>query len=398
MRISTSAMHDLAIAALLRQQAELSKTQNQIATGKRVQKPSDDPVAAAQLFDLTRTQSQVEQFNRNSTAATTRLQLEEQALADSGTVLQRVHELVVQSNTATLTNSDRQYIVTELQARASELQAIANRQDTNGDYLFAGFAARTQPFARGSSGQVAYMGDSGARQLQVDSSQFVADANPGSQVFMDVTAGNGAFTTAAAATNTGSGVLDAGSIVDRSQWVPDQYTISFTSGSTWQVTDSANNPVAAGSYTGDGAIAFRGVQVNLSGTPASGDQFAVRPAGTQDVFGMLDGVIATLQAGAGNDATRAQMSTALNASLQQIEQASDHLLAVRASVGARLSVLGDADAARQDQSTDLATAVSGLQDLDYAAAVSKMSQQYVGLQAAQQSYANISKLSLFNYL
>jgi flagellar hook-associated protein 3 FlgL len=146
MRISTSAMHDLAIAALLRQQAELSKTQNQIATGKRVQKPSDDPVAAAQLFELTRTQSQVEQFNRNSTAATTRLQLEEQALADAGTVLQRVHELVVQSNTATLTNSDRQYIVTELQARASELQAIANRQDTNGDYLFAGFAARTQPW------------------------------------------------------------------------------------------------------------------------------------------------------------------------------------------------------------------------------------------------------------
>jgi flagellar hook-associated protein 3 FlgL len=226
----------------------------------------------------------------------------------------------------------------------------------------------------------------------------VADANPGSQVFMDVKAGNGVFTTAAAATNTGSGVLDAGSVVDGTQWVPDQYTISFTSTSTWQVTDSASNPVAAGNYTGGGAIAFRGVQVTLSGTPASGDQFAVRAAGTQDMFATLDGIITTLQAGASNDATRAQMSSALNASLQQVEQASDHLLAVRASVGARLSVLGDADTARQNQGADLATAASGLQDLDYATAVSKMSQQYMGLQAAQQSYASISKLSLFNYL
>jgi flagellar hook-associated protein 3 FlgL len=61
-------------------------------------------------------------------------------------------------------------------------------------------------------------------------------------------------------------------------------------------------------------------------------------------------------------------------------------------------MLDDADSARQNQTTDLATTVSGLQDLDYATAVSRMSQQYVGLQAAQQSYASISKLSLFNYL
>jgi len=398
-RISTSAMHDLAVAAMLRQQAALSKTQNQVASGKRVQTPADDPVAAAQLYELSRTQSQVEQFNKNSAAATGRLQLEEQGLADAGTVLQRVRELVVQANTSTLTDADRQSIATELKSRIAELQDVANRKDANGDYLFAGYAAGTQPFVRGSSGAMGYFGDAGVRQIQVDGSQYVNDGDAGSSVFMDIAAGNGVYTAAAAAANTGSGILDPGSVVDRSQWVPDNYTISFTSASTWQVTDSSGGPpVASGNYISGGAIAFRGVQLQISGVPAAGDQFSVRTAGTQDVFTTLDGVVAALQSGASNDTTRAQLASALNGSLQQIDRASDHLLAVRASVGARLLVLSDGDGARQSQSTDLATAVSGLQDLDYASAISKMSQQMVGLQAAQQSYASTSKLSLFNYL
>jgi flagellar hook-associated protein 3 FlgL len=243
-----------------------------------------------------------------------------------------------------------------------------------------------------------YSGDTGTRQLQVDSALYVADANPGSEVFMDIAAGNGLFTTAVAASNVGSGLLDTGSIVDRTQWVPDRYTVSFTGASTWQVTDSASNVVATGNYTSGGAIAFRGVQVSVSGSPAAGDQFSVQSAGTQDVFTTLDGIVAVLQSGVNNDATRAQMNSALNASLQQVDQAMDHLVAVRSGVGARLSLLDDTDSTRQNQTTDLAASVSQLQDLDYASAVTRMNQQYVGLQAAQQSYASISKLSLFNYL
>jgi len=398
MRISTSAMHELAVAAILNRQAELAKTQNQVATGKRVQTPADDPVAAAQLHELARTQAQVEQFGRNSSAATGRLQLEEQALADAGSVLQRVRELVVQANTATLTDADRQSIRTELQSRITELQDVANRRDSNGDYLFAGYAAGTQPFARGSSGAVGYLGDAGVRTLQVDAAQYVADSDPGSAVFMDIAAGNGVYTASAATTNGGSGVLDPGNVVDRSQWLADQYTIRFTSASTWQVQDSASNIVASGNYTSGGAIAFRGVQVTVSGAPASGDEFTVRSARTEDVFATLDGIVTALGRGASGDAARAQLNSALNGSLQQIDQAANHLLQVRAGVGARLSLLEDGDNARATRTTDLASSVSGLQDLDYASAVSKMSQQYVGLQAAQQSYASLARLSLFNYL
>jgi len=215
---------------------------------------------------------------------------------------------------------------------------------------------------------------------------------------MNVPAGNGLFVNAAANTNTGSGVIDAGAINNRAAWVPGSFTVSFTTPANWQVSDSGGNVIASGNYTSGGAIAFNGVQVGITGVPAVGDQFTVSSAGTQDMFTTLDGIVNALQSGASSDAQRAQFNSALNGSLQQLDQAENQLLNVRAQVGARLSTLADGDSARQTQLTDLQTASGQLGDLDYAAAVSRMSQQYVGLQAAQQSFASIGKLSLFNYL
>ena len=398
MRIATATMYQLATQALLNQQASLSKTRDQIATGKRVQTPSDDPVAAVQLHELARAQSQYEQYAKNSTAVTGRLQLEEQALVDVGTVLQRARELVVQANTATLNDGDRKSIATELKARLDELMSIGNRKDANGEYLFAGYSSGTQPFARGASGSVQYLGDSGARRVEVDAGLQVQDSDPGSQLLMNIPAGNGLFANAASATNTGSGVIDAGSINSRAAWVPGTYTVSFTTPATWQVSDSGGAVIASGNYTSGGAIVFNGVQVGISGAPAAGDQFTVSSAGTQDAFTTLDNIITALQSGATGEAQRAQFNSALNGSLQQLDQANNQLLDIRSQGGARLSTLDGGDSSRQTQLTDLQSAAGQLGDLDYAAAVSKMSQQYVGLQAAQQSFASIGKLSLFNYL
>jgi flagellar hook-associated protein 3 FlgL len=390
----------LAVQNMLNQQAQLSKTQNQVATGKRVNKPSDDPVASVQIGALTRAQAQNEQFGKNSTLVTNRLNLEEQALTDSNTVLQRTRELVIQANSATLSDADRQSIATELKARQEELLAIANRKDSNGEYLFAGLSTTTQPFVRGSAGSVQYQGDAGGRSIQVDAAMSVQDSDPGSRIFMDIAGGNGVFRAGAAGTNTGSGIIDAGSVINRSAWLPDNYTISFTSGSDWRVTNGAGTQIASGTYTGasGSTIGFNGVQVGIVGKPAAGDSFTVSPGGTRDIFSTMDGIIAALQGGAGNDAQRAQFNSAMNASLQQLDQTDAQFNTVHSQIGARLSTLGDMDSARANQMTDLQSAASQLTDLDYAASMSKMSQQLIGLQAAQQSYTLTAKLSLFNYL
>ncbi len=397
-RISTSSIHQTALAAMLQQQAALSRLQNQIASGTRVQTPADDPIAAVHILELQRTQSEATQFGKNSDVVKSRLTIEEQALGDTGTLLQQVQELTVQANSSTLSASDRQSIVTSLQSHLDELTAIANRKDGNGEYLFSGYATLTQPFSTDSSGNVAYAGDQGSRLLQISPSQRVADGHSGSDVFMSTPQGNGKFVTSANASNTGAGTIDVGTVTNAAAWVPDNYSVNFTSATTWEVRDSTNTLVTSGAYQAGAAIQFKGISVSITGTPASGDSFGVAKSGTENIFSTIKGVITSLQQPAGDDVGRAKLATALGGALQQLSQHTDHILSVRSEVGSRLSTLDDADTARDNQNLDLSTSISQLRDVDYATAVTQMNQQLLGLQAAQQSYTKISQLSLFNYL
>jgi flagellar hook-associated protein 3 FlgL len=401
MRLSTQQFYSNSINVMLDQQTALSKIQNQLSTSKRVNTPADDPIASVHILELERAQSESAQFDKNSSLARNRLSLEEQSLADSGTALQRVRELVLQaSNTGTLSDSDRLSIATEMSSRLEQLQDIANRKDSNGEYLFSGFSTSTQPFTAASGGGVVYAGDQGNRLLQVGATQRIADSHSGFDVFMDVPEGNGLFATAASAANTGSGVVSVGSIANRAAWTPDNYTLTFTTATNWEVTDGATpaNVVANGAYTPGASIAFKGIQVAVSGAPAAGDTFAVDKSDGQDMFTTIGNIVAALKQPLNDPSASAKLTTALGGSLQQLDQASDHLLSVRAEVGSRLSSLDDGDSSRSAMGVDIAGALSDLRDLDYADAVTRMNQQLVGLQAAQLSYSKISQLSLFNYL
>jgi flagellar hook-associated protein 3 FlgL len=401
MRLSTLSFTTGSLAAMQKQSAELSKLQNQVALGQRVTSPADDPIAAVHILELERAQSESEQFAKNSTLSKNRLNLEEQALADTGLILTRVRELTLQaSNIGTLSDNDRQSIAIELSSRRAELQDVANRQDGGGEYLFAGFSSLTRPFIGGGSASVSFVGDQGNRLVQVGPTQRVPDGHSGFDVFMNIPEGNGTFATAATAANAGSGVIDVGTVTDRNAWVPDNYTITFTAPNAWEVTDSATpaNVVATGAYTAGAPIEFNGVRVEITGAPASGDSFAVTQARGKDIFSTLDDIIGALRQPGGTDPANAQLATVLEGSLQQIDRANDHFLGIRAEVGARLSTLESADASRESLDIDLASSLSELRDLDYAEALTKMNQRLVGLQAAQLSYSQISRLSLFDYL
>lgn len=401
MRLSSLGFSMGSLNAMLEQQSALAKLQNQVALGTRVTSPADDPIAAVHILELQRAQSESEQFAKNSTLAKNRLSLEEQSMVDVGNVLTRVRELVVQSgNVGTLSNNDRLSIATELAARLDELQAIANRQDGNGEYLFSGYATKTQPFSGGDGTPINYVADQGERQLAISTTQRVADSHNGFDVFVDIPEGNGTFTTGVTMTNTGSGAIDIGSVVDRNSWVPDDYTITFTSATNYEITDGATpaNVIATGVYTSGSAIQFNGVSVTIKGQPAVGDTFRVEQSRSEDIFATIGEVISILREPAGNAVSNAKLSSTLSGSLQQLDQATDHFLGVRAQIGVRLATLDSVDASREAMDIDLASSLSDLRDLDYAQALTKMNQQLVGLQAAQLSYTKISGLSLFNYL
>ncbi len=395
-RISTAGLHSAVITQMLAQQARLSDTQTQIASGKRIQSPADDPIAATQITAMEQARTQLAQYGKNADALTSRLNVGEQAMADATNLLQRVRELTVQSNSAALDASARRSIGAELSARVQELQDLANRRDANGEYLFAGLSSQTQPFSRDASG-VVYAGDQGTRALEISADQRVVDGFSGYQTFMNVPQGNGTFSVTEGV-HVGASSIDSGQITNAAAWVPGSYTLQFTAPDTWQVVDAASAVVATGAYTSGSTIAFNGAQVVVSGTPAIGDTYAIAPAGKESVFTTIDTLITSLTTALDGPVGRSTLNTQAGSALTQLDQALAHLINQRAEIGARLNTVDNANAARQQLDDSLTGSVGKLQDLDYATAVSAMNQQLLGLQAAQAAYGRISQLSLFNYL
>jgi flagellar hook-associated protein 3 FlgL len=400
-RLSTAAIHRTSIDAILEQQTRLARTQTQVTSGKRFQNSSEDPIAATRAAALDRTVADNAQFARNSNIIESRLNYEEQSLADVTLLLQQSRDLALQGANATLGQGERNMLVTELKQLRGELIDIANRDDGNGEYLFAGSSTGTRPFAAGTTG-VNYVGDQTTRFIRVSGSQAIADGHPGTEVFMNLTQANGTFRTAVAAANTGTATIDVGTVVNPAAWVRDNYTLRFTSATDWVIEDDTlPTPVQVASgagFTSGQTISFLGVNVALTGAPATGDSFSIRPAQDTDVFTVLDNLIDTLDGGAGLPSDRAIFQQQIGANIADLDQGLNRVLSVRAEVGSRLSAIDQATNSRESEAIDLQQLLSDLRDVDYASAISQLNQQYAGLQAAQQAYTKISQLSLFDYL
>lgn len=397
MRISTSTIQQGALDGILRQQAQLARTQNEVATGRRIQTPADDPPAAARLAVLERGFAENRRFGANADIAVNRLQYEEQAIADATDTLQRMQELALQANNSLLDSDSRRMIGTELQALLQGLTDIANRQDAGGEFLFAGYSTRTRPFEREPSGY-SYRGDPGERMVQIGPSQQVADGHSGLDVFMRVREGNGTFVTEARSANVGTGVIAAGALLDTSAWVADDYTIAFTSPTGYEIRDSANALVTTGTYTSGASIGFNGITVTISGAPQTGDTFEVNEAETQSLFETAQGLVDTVNAGGISPGARAQFASRMATLIEQLTTGIDHLSGIRAEIGTRLSTIESSANAREALEVETQKVISELRDVDYAEAITRMNSQLVALQAAQQSYTRLSNLSLFNYL
>jgi flagellar hook-associated protein 3 FlgL len=402
-RVSTAGQHSSAISQILKQQTALTKTQQQVASGQRIQTPADDPIGSTRVLAMEQQQSQLEQYGSNADILASRLGVGEQALSELGNLLQRARDLTVQAGNGALDDVSLKSIATELKSRSQELVDLANRRDTNGEYLFSGFSTQVQPFSRTAAG-VGYSGDQGSRMVQISATQKLADSFTGDRVFMAVPEGNGTFTVGSGV-HTGTGTVDTGQVVDQSAWVDGDYTIEFTAPNAWRVLDGSGNPLldgsgnpVAGSYVEGDAIAFNGIQVRVGGAPAAGDTFAVAPAGSESLFQTMDDLVAALTAGSSTPEARARLGTNLGKALQQLDQGLTHTVDLRAEVGAKLSAVDNAEQVREDTKFQLAGSLSDLRDLDYAEAISRMNQQMTGLQAAQSAYTRIGQMSLFDFL
>jgi flagellar hook-associated protein 3 FlgL len=313
------------------------------------------------------------------------------------TLLQNVRDIAVQGANATVDAGSRADLAQQVQSRLDDLLSIANRKDANGEYLFSGYQTLTQPFSKGTTG-VQYAGDQGVRLVQTSSTQQVADGHSGYDVFLQIDEGNGTFVTSANAANTGSGVINPGTVTNPGAWVQGNYTLQFTTATDYEIRDSSNTLVASGTYTSGNSITFNGAQFAITGTPAVGDRFGIDTSATEDMFTTLQNLVTTLKQSNVTPAERARFDTQMGAALTQLDQALDHVSSVRSEVGSRLNAIDETADSRDAQNVELNKSLSDLRDLDYAQAVTQLNLQLAGLQAAQSSYTKIAQLSLFDYL
>lgn len=427
MRISTNTMYDQGIGRIQQQTSDLFSLQQQISTGRRILTPQDDPVGAARALEVSQSAALNKQYDTNMGAASSALALEESQLGSVVSLIQDVRTLAVQAGNATLDNNNLRSLAEDIRGRYQQLFGLANSTDGNGQYLFSGYRGSVLPFTESVPGVVSYLGDQGQRLMQISPSRQVPVSDAGSDVFMQILNGNGTFVTAATTTNTGTGVVSSGTVVDPAAWaavanknlsvifnvdnaaIPPVTTYDVTDTTTGNSVFTGVAPVAPYSqtYSSGTAISLRsppaltdyGIEFYVEGAPATGDTFTLAPSDRQqDLFATIDDLINALERGRSTPADATRLTNDLNTALLSLDHAQGNVLTVEASVGARMKEIDAVKSTGEDLALQYQQTISGLQDLDYAKAISDLTKQQMTLDAAQKSFMKTQGLSLFDYI
>jgi len=401
MRISTRQIQQTGINGILDRQGALSKTQQQMATGKRVLSPADDPVAATRIHSFKESIDILQQYQSNANQLKSRLETEESVLRGVVDTVQRVRELAVAGANGALSDVGRQSIAKEVYTRLESLLGQANSMDANGEFIFGGNKGSTTPFTATGSSYI-YNGDDGQRRLQIGPDFYIANGDSGSDVFMRIKNGNKIFSTEYNPANTGTAIISGGRIDDITAYTSHDYTISFPVAGQVLVTDDTLGAPVGGfpqAYTEGQEIIFDGAAITIDGAPAVGvDSFSVTPSSSQDVFTTVKRLADALNQSSGTASDRAKAEIDITNSISELDNVLDHFLNVSASVGSRLNSVEGQVYINEDTTVNLQEVLSSLEDLDYAEAVGKLNLQMAGMQAAQQVYLKTQSLSLFEFM
>jgi len=392
MRVSNASRYETAIETLQRRQSELTRAQNQMTAGKRINVPSDDPTGAARAERALMTQERIVAAQRSVSLSRNAMSLVESTLGHTVDLLQSGRDTLVSAGNSSYGPNERAALAAQLTQLRSQLLAVANQTDGAGGYIFGGQGTVTPPFLD-EPGGVAFHGSGG--QGQLSNSEQMPTSIDGESVWLHVRSGNGVFETSAVATNTGSGFLGPGSVVDPSLLTGGTYDITFSVAAG--VTTYTVNPTGqTGNYVEGGTITVDGMALQVSGAPANGDMFQIAPNTTDlSPFQALENAIAVLNNPTANAGAVAQ---AVSNGVRDLDQVLNQFQAARSVAGTTLNRLDSIGERNQDRDLWAKSVQSDAEDLDMVQALSDFQNKQTSYQAALQSYSMVQRLSLFDYI
>ena len=408
-RVSTANMYDSSVRNLSARQKTLVDLQENLTSGKRVVRPSDDPVAAAQAERaLTRigriqTEQRALEVQRNSIAQA------ETTLGDAIGLVQEMRQLIVGAGGGALKNEDRKTYANQIQSLQEQLRDVINRKDTNGIPLLGALGSALQPFTGPLSGSPDYLFAGLPGQASSDGSSIATTVDGHAALMFDPVR-DGIYDASVTRVPGSSLVTSAITTSNRDVLAGAGYELQIggvtTAGGSTQVQYSLTKngvavpggPFTASAVTGqpipvtitDGGVTV--MNFSLQGTPAVGDKVGLQPS--PSLMSSIDSAIK----GITNATNSTQAAQAVSQALAHMDAGMERLSNIRGYAGELLNRADRITGDQQNRSIQLEADRSRAEDLDMLQGISDFQNANVGLEAALKSYAQVQRLSLFNYI
>jgi flagellar hook-associated protein 3 FlgL len=407
-RMGSANTYDLAIRNLSTRQADLSNLQENLTSGKRVVRASDDPAAAAQAERSLTRMARIASDQRALEAQSNSITLAESTLGDITDALQNFRELTVSAGNGTHTAAERTTIANQLQGLREQILAMANRKDTNGRPLFSGLGSASTPFSGPNSPPADYS-FLGLPGQTIASETAIPGTLDGDSAFMLQNKRDGVFNVTMSQIPAGRTLqTDPVSVTNPSLVNGSSYAIAFTGVAnaagtttvTYSVTESPSGTVQSpltASFPDTLPATFSisqmpGLSLTVNGLPAVGDTLQVDPSPSS--FSVMDDAIKDI--GTASNANAA--SQAVSQALHNIDIVMARISAIRGQAGDLLNRADRIASTQASRSIQLEADRSRAEDLDMVKGISDFNNQQTGYQVALQTYAQVQKLSLFNFL
>ncbi|MEZ9658365.1 flagellar hook-associated protein FlgL [Vibrio sp. 10N.261.52.F3] len=379
---------------LRRQENKVHHNQAQLASGKKLQSPSDDPLATHYLQNIGQQSEQLKQYVDAITLVRNRLEHHEVLVSNTEGFADEAKRTVMEMINGALSPEDRLAKKREIQELANNFLHLANSQDESGNYTFAGTKPKNQPFFRDNEGNVTYQGDDYQRKMRVASSFEMAMNDPGSKMFMEID-------------NPFGDYEPQYELEPASELLLGRATNSDEDGSTYKVTfvdmqtgnfayqlEKDGAVVAAEDFDPSTGIVYEGLNIQIKGQITKGDSITLEPRETFSIFDTFKEAAEQAE----NPVSDASATAKLHQVTEEFHAAFIHLTKARTDVGARLSTLGIQEQQHEDFKLSLAKAKSNFEDLDYSKAIIEFNENSRALQASQQAFGKTKDLTLFNYI
>ncbi|WP_269517639.1 flagellar hook-associated protein FlgL [Alteromonas sp. BMJM2] len=407
MRITTNQIYDQNVRSIMNNQTELSKTQEQLASGKRIIAPSDDPVGAAKVLRLTEEVDELTQFQRNNDLVTGSLEQQEAVLTNITNSINRARTLVVQSGNGILADPDKRAIGAELEQIKLEVLDLMNTQDADGNYLYAGYQSANQAFSfnpASTGNAVSFAGDAGVSFIQLSNSSKIQSTSNGYDVFENVLSRFKFSVTGSAVGNLESAtVKEQGTFdtffdknFDPVNAANNNYRVNFLAGGQAELVNQGTGAVVdTVGFTSGQPFTIKGMQFEATAVAGDSIDFSLD---TPEKKSMAQAIHEIQEILLDSTIDNGALQESIADALVGLDNGLERISLERASIGSRLNIAESSYETNLDMEIAAKAARSSIQDVDYAEASTKFAQQETALNAALATFPKITNLSLFNFI